>query len=471
MTLLFLFVLFLNVFSFDNGNFAELLIRGPQELVAELNGTQILGRPALFGFPEYNGEFVGHLRLAPASNRLGCDHFDEQAFFSLQDEIIAVIDRGTCHFVTKVYNAQIAGAKGVVIVNNVYGDFLPFMADDGLGSVIDIPSILIQKEYGLILKEWLIEDRVVETEIKWGLTGAGEAVEWQMFTTVVPSPEEIQFMKDLRPVVRALGDRQQFQIRLKNQEFLYDQDDCYKTFYCYEGEVIQGEYVSGYYIIKETLRQLCVWQVGNQTNDAMLWWDYRVVMDDRFSRGLPCFDGHSSDSIVADLSKERNANLMDLIDLCESNQDTELLAAEQEAFQDYRVSWTPRITVNGDFYHGKFGCPDVNVETCSMLAAMCSTYDEPIPQACEEVPEESNPISYAGEASLRPLVIFLFVGFLFIVILGGIALWRLKRRVNQTSSDFQAMRNIYHPLEEDNQVQYPTDANINSSIQSGPADV
>lgn len=458
------------VFGADNGNFAELVIRGPRSLVAELNGTQIFGRPALFGFPEYNGEFVGHLRLAPESNLDGCESFDESAFFSLEDEIIAVIDRGTCHFVTKVYNAQVAGAKGAVIVNNLDGEFLPFMADDGLGSVVDIPSILIQKSHGNILKEALAHQLVIETEIKWGLTGAGSAVEWQFFTSVVPSSDEIQFVKDFLPAVEALGENQNFQVHLRNQEFTYDDDDCYKSFYCFEGQMINGHYVYGYDIVKETLRQLCIYQIGNRTNHNLLWWQYRTEMDYRcFNGHETCYDGRVSDHIVQDLSKHINIDLEHMIHVCEQNEDIDLLEAEQQAFIDYRISWTPRITVNGDFYHGKYGCPDVNVEICSLLSAMCSTFEEPVPDACVARPVTEESVVYKGESSLRSVVIFLLIGFMSIAILGGVALWRMKRTLNQTTSDFQAMRNIYHPLEEENQEEYPTGVNANSLVQQSEA--
>ena len=50
---------------------------------------------------------------------------------------IAVIDRGGCTFVTKVRNAQDAGASAAIIVNYVNGS--PFkMRDDGTGDDITI---------------------------------------------------------------------------------------------------------------------------------------------------------------------------------------------------------------------------------------------------------------------------------------------------------------------------------------------
>lgn len=67
---------------------------------------------------------------------------------------IALIDRGTCTFVTKVRNAQNAGAVAAIIANNVEG--IPFtLGDDGTGSDITIPAVMISQADGTTLKSGL----------------------------------------------------------------------------------------------------------------------------------------------------------------------------------------------------------------------------------------------------------------------------------------------------------------------------
>ncbi len=69
----------------------------------------------------------------------GCDSLANAAAISGN---IALIDRGTCTFVTKVRNVQNAGAVAAIVANNVSDT--PFvMADDGTGRDIDIPSVMI----------------------------------------------------------------------------------------------------------------------------------------------------------------------------------------------------------------------------------------------------------------------------------------------------------------------------------------
>ena len=59
---------------------------------------------------------------------------------------IAVIDRGTCTFSTKVRNAEAAGAVGVLVVNNSAGDPVA-MAHDGL-AFPEIPAAMLGKAEG-----------------------------------------------------------------------------------------------------------------------------------------------------------------------------------------------------------------------------------------------------------------------------------------------------------------------------------
>lgn len=62
---------------------------------------------------------------------------------------IAIIDRGSCNFTVKVANAQAAGAKGVLIVNNVAGKAFP---PSGTDRRIKIPSAMVSKTDGDVLK-------------------------------------------------------------------------------------------------------------------------------------------------------------------------------------------------------------------------------------------------------------------------------------------------------------------------------
>jgi minor extracellular serine protease Vpr len=57
---------------------------------------------------------------------------------------IALIDRGTCTFSTKIRNAQTAGAVGTIIVNNVFGPPIS-MGQDGTANQPTIPGVMVSK--------------------------------------------------------------------------------------------------------------------------------------------------------------------------------------------------------------------------------------------------------------------------------------------------------------------------------------
>lgn len=66
---------------------------------------------------------------------------------------IALIDRGDCFFVNKVYNAQLAGAKAAIIINNIPGaPFSMGSGGNGLDKLITIPSVMISQAFGEQLK-------------------------------------------------------------------------------------------------------------------------------------------------------------------------------------------------------------------------------------------------------------------------------------------------------------------------------
>jgi hypothetical protein len=82
------------------------------------------------------------------------------AFFDNElDKDIVMVDRGNCTFVKKIKNLASKGAKAGIVVNNragTIGDFM--MMDDGTGSDIEIPSVLISQEDGEIIKNFIREN-------------------------------------------------------------------------------------------------------------------------------------------------------------------------------------------------------------------------------------------------------------------------------------------------------------------------
>lgn len=116
----------------------SLVVDSPSSAAGSLTvGTAAFGPPLTN--PGVSGELV---RAMPAQ---GCGNFSNASELNGR---IAMIDRGVCNFVDKVANAQNAGARAVVMVNNVPGGPITMGGSD---PSIVIPSVMISQADGAAL--------------------------------------------------------------------------------------------------------------------------------------------------------------------------------------------------------------------------------------------------------------------------------------------------------------------------------
>lgn len=106
---------------------------------------------ASFGPPLANPPVTGQLMpVVDQANGTGlaCTPLDALNTQSVRGNI-ALVDRGTCDFVTKALNVQAAGARGMVVADNVAGDVAGMSGSD---PAIAIPSARITQANGIALK-------------------------------------------------------------------------------------------------------------------------------------------------------------------------------------------------------------------------------------------------------------------------------------------------------------------------------
>lgn len=107
---------------------------------------------ANFGDIPYGKSIIGPVVKAIPED--GCSEirnikYEDQFQDNKQDKPIVLLKRGNCNFVLKVKNAQNAGAKLVIIADNsVNQNSFIYMADDGSGSSVRIPSLFIREQDG-----------------------------------------------------------------------------------------------------------------------------------------------------------------------------------------------------------------------------------------------------------------------------------------------------------------------------------
>jgi extracellular elastinolytic metalloproteinase len=142
----------------DNANFATprdgraprmqmYLWNGRPSHLVNVGGTRYEAAGSAFGPAITTTGFTGALQVASPAD--GCT-----AITALPSGSIAIVDRGTCEFSTKVLNAQNAGAAGVVIANNNTANptevFGPAAGADAPS--VTIPSVMVGYSSGAALK-------------------------------------------------------------------------------------------------------------------------------------------------------------------------------------------------------------------------------------------------------------------------------------------------------------------------------
>jgi len=125
----------------------KLTVNSPSSLIKDYQFTT-----GSFG-PTAEYSITGDLVLADDSSALpteACNALTNNAAISGN---IAVVERGSCTFVSKVKNAQDAGAIAVLVINNVDGPPIGMAGDD---VTITIPSLMISKEDGALIMNELV---------------------------------------------------------------------------------------------------------------------------------------------------------------------------------------------------------------------------------------------------------------------------------------------------------------------------
>ena len=151
----------------------KLVIYNPPQLKTLVgNNGELVGSLADFGHIPYGHTVVGQ-PVFIQDNEYGCDDFNTTLTKFPDSNPIVVVKRGKCSFVQKVRNAEHGGAKMVIVVDEVNSENVKFitMVNDGTGNGLIIPSILINKDPGNNLIDFITKnDANVTNSIKMIMT-------------------------------------------------------------------------------------------------------------------------------------------------------------------------------------------------------------------------------------------------------------------------------------------------------------
>lgn len=395
----------------------SLMVNSPKSLAdmyKARNGT-IGQRPAMFGIPAHGhqAQMTGRVVYVPSDDFEGCEPINKAELPDMSDMglVIMVVERGNCTFVTKVKHAQEVGASGCVIVDNQDEKTLPYMADDGFGSVISIPAMLIHRDDGANIDATVNEEgQAVMLTMAWNTPHPDNIVEWQMWTsaddTVVSAlkAEISKFKAEFDEVAGVLGDS----AVLTPHYFIGNgewnscvQKNDNKPLRCGSSCTNQGRYcsfnaradiqngITGAQVIEENLRQICVFRLLNETGSATKWWNYvENFMNNCKDFSITCSEGVLAAPDVGLTAAAVNKCMDDAGGVGERSGINSILEEEMKMRVDLNVWHVPAILVNGQPYTGGLTCPQpIDVTHCGVLATICMGFlDQSTIPACTSSP-------------------------------------------------------------------------------------
>jgi hypothetical protein len=348
-----------------------------------------------FGVPQYGGTLQGWV-VYPKSNKDACKEFQTsfKSHKSGERPNFVLIDRGECFFTTKAWNAQLAGAAAILVVDSKDEPLITMDNPEDTGTShmenITIPSVLITKKLGEDLKKSAENGEMVSVLLDWreSLPHPDERVEYEFWTNsndeCGPKCDmQMDFVKSFRGTAQVLEQKGYTQFTPH-----------YITWYCPEAFVVSkqcksqcinhGRYCApdpeqdfskgydGKDVVVQNLHQVCVFKVANDSGKPWLWWDY--VHD--FAIRCPMKEKKYTHECATQVIKSLGLDL-GKIDKCigdpEADEENPILKAEQDAQIGHGkrgdVTILPTLVVNNRQYRGK-------LDKGAVLKAICSGFEE-----------------------------------------------------------------------------------------------
>lgn len=219
---------------------------------------------------------------------------------------IVLMDRhpNQCHFVKRVRAAEAAGARAVLFRNDkhVCGEKgtgceactaptsacprLPFLADDGTGGDVKIPSMIIEMTAGEKLETALANNKAVSVMLKWNLPVTGDDGKKMAAVDFFYTSDDytaVEIINNFRLFADKLGGA----LKFEPHYYIYDGhahrcdngacgSQCTNNGRYCEPDPDQtfGDNFEGRDVVAENLRQVCAWKLAKQEKDQTLWWNY-----------------------------------------------------------------------------------------------------------------------------------------------------------------------------------------------------
>ncbi|RZC77974.1 hypothetical protein C5167_002211 [Papaver somniferum] len=316
-----------------------------------------------FGSPQYEQTTVIGNVIYPKVNTKACKDFSKFniSFKSKPGELptFLLVDRGDCLFISKEWNAQIAGAPAVVIADDKDEPLITMSFEDSRHESASIPSMIITKTLGDGIKKALLNGKM--------------RVEYELWTDInsdcgTKCDKQIEFVNKFKRAAKLL-EQKGYTRFTPHYPIWYCPAAFTLTKQCKSQCINKGRYCApdpnqdfskgydGKDVVIENLGQLCLFKVANESGMPWVWWDYVTEFGNRCSMKELKFNKECADQVIQSLDLH-----IVKIDECmgdDLNADVEnpILSAEQDAQLNKgsrgNVTIIPTLIINNKIYKGK----------------------------------------------------------------------------------------------------------------------
>lgn len=444
---------------FLSSAFAKLTVIEPQELKSRFTEREtgvIPSSLANFGNPPYGSHIIGRLYAYKETNITGCLQLPPINFEFGSNAInypILILNRGNCSFVVKVRNAQAIGASAVIIIDNIIeSPENVMMIDDGTAGNIYIPSVLISKSNGEVLKNYVLSHQTIKTrvQITFEMPNPDNRVEYEIWMSS-ENTELREFLSDFSQYAKNLIPNTLmtphyvlwYSVERSKEGFLTEHKDCLGGGrYCAPDPDLDNGPRTGREIVIENLRQICLYNYLTGQKKVNLWWDY--------IKGFKECTGNNFNTKCSDNSLKLIGIKTSIIQECIDNSvlgpdikinDNSLLRLEREAMLARGIFFYPSLIINNQTFRG-------DLESVEVMTALCAGFKDQ-PSYCLEYFDDISDKNTVEDGRINPKTVALIIIFsliIFVVILILYRKWlrrdtseRMKREITKAVSQYIAL--------------------------------
>lgn len=367
-----------------------------------------------FGVPDYGGSMMGKV-VYPEKGKNGCKSFEElDVVFNKSDSpypLFVLTDRGECYFALKVWNAQNAGAAAVLVADDRVEPLITMDSpeeDKAAATYLDkisVPSALIEKSFGDDLKKALEKGELITIKLDWteSMPHPDDRVEYEFWTNSNDEcgpkcDDQMDFVREFKGHAQIL-EKGGYTLFTPHYITWYCPQAFSLTRQCKSQCINQGRYCApdpdgdlsegyeGKDVVKENLRQLCVYKNAFQKGRSWVWWDYVTDFHVRCAMKDNKYGKECAENIIGSLGLS-----VDEVRNCmgdpEADVENPVLKTQQEAQvgdgSRGDVTILPTLVINKVQYRGK-------LDRTAVLKALCAGFKETTePRLCLSEDIETN---------------------------------------------------------------------------------